>query len=215
MRKKVTRDAADRRTLRTRRALRDAFLALLVERGFDDVNVLEICERANIGRSTFYTHYQSKDELLDGGLDDLRDELRRRVKPATHDVGKLTFARGLIEHVQEQRRLFRAIVGRRSGIVVQTRFRTMVHELVAEDFVRFARNGWRRDAAIHYVTGALVQVLSWWVDARSSVTADEIERLLIELSTNAVAEFRGTKFDALSAADAKLPVRSSLRHQSR
>ena len=64
---------------RTRRALRDAFHALMAERGWDNVSVQSICERADIGRSTFYMHYDSKEQLLEGGLDDLRQVLRRSV----------------------------------------------------------------------------------------------------------------------------------------
>ena len=54
----------DRRTERTRQALIDAFVALLFERGYDEINVAEIIERANIGRSTFYEHYAGKEALL-------------------------------------------------------------------------------------------------------------------------------------------------------
>ncbi|WP_430649333.1 TetR/AcrR family transcriptional regulator [Bradyrhizobium nanningense] len=68
----------DRRVQRTRRALRDAFHTLMAERGWDDVSIQSICERANIGRSTFYLHYDSKEQLLEGGLDDLRQALRCR-----------------------------------------------------------------------------------------------------------------------------------------
>ena len=66
----------DRRVLRTRGALRDALLELMVERGWDGVDIQSLCERANIGRSTFYLHYPNKEELLKGSLGDLRAALR-------------------------------------------------------------------------------------------------------------------------------------------
>ena len=52
----------DRRSLRTRTALRDALLGLIAERGWDEIAVQDLCERANIGRSTFYLHFP-KDTL--------------------------------------------------------------------------------------------------------------------------------------------------------
>lgn len=200
MKKNGARNQRDRRTLRTRRALNEAFLRLLVEKGFDKLSVLEVCERADVGRSTFYTYFQSKEELLDGGLGDLRDELRRQAAARMRDVEVLPFARGLIDHIQEQRRLFRAIVGRRSGVVVQARFRKMVHELVAEDLARFRYPDWRGDAASHYVTGAVVQVLAWWVDARSSIAADVIEAFLIEVTMGALSGTQGRKRFVASAS---------------
>ena len=213
MKKDRIRNREDRRTLRTRRALNGAFLSLLAERGFDELSVLEVCERANVGRSTFYTHFQSKEELLDGGLGDLRDELRRQAAARRHEVKMLPFARGLIDHIREQRRLFRAIVGRRSGVVVQARFRMMVHELVAEDLARFRYTDWRGDAASHYVTGALVQVLAWWVDAKSSIPADAIEAFLIEVTMNALSATPRRNRLVSSAADGPSQMRSGERRR--
>jgi AcrR family transcriptional regulator len=165
----------DRRVQRTRRALRDAFHALMAERGWDDVSVQSICERADIGRSTFYLHYDSKEQLLEGGLDDLRQTLRcsasqdKRGQP-----NALPFLRGLIEHAHEQRKLFRALIGRRSGHVVRMRFRDMVLGLVREDLDRLAAS-WRRDAAAHCLTGAVVELLAWMAETRHPVRVDEVE----------------------------------------
>jgi AcrR family transcriptional regulator len=184
-------ETGDRRVQRTRRALRLAFVSLLAERGWDWVTVQAVCERADVGRSTFYMHFQGKEDLLEGGLDDLRHELRRQATDEREsEATLLPFARGLIEHVREQRRLFRAIVGRRSGHVVQMRFRAMVRELVAEDLARHAAPSWHRDAAAHYVAGALVELLAWWMEGRRAATADEIEHLMRGLARPIVAELR-------------------------
>ena len=67
----------DRRSARTRLALRGALIQLIGERGWDEVAVQDVCERANIGRSTFYSHFPNKDALLLGALEDLRRELVR------------------------------------------------------------------------------------------------------------------------------------------
>lgn len=54
----------DRRVRRTRAALTDTFLALVVERPYDDIAVGDIIERAGVGRSTFYQHFANKEDLL-------------------------------------------------------------------------------------------------------------------------------------------------------
>src|SRR3982751_1547576 len=54
----------DRRTQRTRQALMMAFVGEVLTRGYEDVSVEDIVKRANIGRSTFYMHYKSKEDLL-------------------------------------------------------------------------------------------------------------------------------------------------------
>src|SRR5262249_477652 len=51
----------DRRVVRTRQTLRAALIALLYERGWDAISVQDICGRAGVGRSTFYTHFADKE----------------------------------------------------------------------------------------------------------------------------------------------------------
>src|SRR5688572_21269164 len=116
--------ATDRRVLRTRRTLRNALVELILERGWDEVSVQDVCERADVGRSTFYMHFADKEELLFSGFDDLRKEVRAQLA-AQGDAGPrvLGFARGLLEHAHENQRLGRAMFGKRSGQAVQKRFR--------------------------------------------------------------------------------------------
>ena len=54
----------DPRVRRTQQLLRDAFLALVLEHGFEAVRVSEIIARAGVNRATFYRHYRSKRDLL-------------------------------------------------------------------------------------------------------------------------------------------------------
>jgi AcrR family transcriptional regulator len=54
----------DRRTERTRQALMTAFIGEMLSRGYSEISVEEIAERANVGRSTFYAHYRSKEDIL-------------------------------------------------------------------------------------------------------------------------------------------------------
>jgi AcrR family transcriptional regulator len=54
----------DRRTERTRLALLSAFVDLVLKRGYGALTTGEISRQANVGRSTFYLHFASKEELL-------------------------------------------------------------------------------------------------------------------------------------------------------
>lgn len=177
----------DRRVLKTRLALRNAFLELLPEKGWDELSVQDICDQANVGRSTFYIHFQNKEELLSNGLNDLREGLRQQaLSMQSKGGGAFPFVRGLIEHMFEQKRIFRSIVGRRSGHVVQTRFRELILQLVGDSFEKTVPAGWERDAAIHYIAGALFELLSWSVDDDTR-TAEEIERCFQLLSLKVTA----------------------------
>jgi AcrR family transcriptional regulator len=165
----------DRRTQRTRRTLTNALLSLLSERGWDELSVQDICDRADIGRSTFYGHFQNKEELLASGFDALRDALQR--SPESEDPERFVrfrFVGGLIEHLYEHRCVFRAIVGRRSGHVVQTRFRELILQLISSDLRDTGVSGWRVGATAHYLAGALFELLAWAVDNDSTQSAPDI-----------------------------------------
>lgn len=176
----------DRRVERTRRVLRESLIALILERGWDGVTVQDVCDRADVGRSTFYTHFVDKEDLLVGGLDDLGKSLRVAFKPSGSSE-PLGFARGLIAHVHEQRRLFRAIVGKRGGQVVQQRFRALLVEMIREDISLLVPAGADRDGAAHFIAGAMLEMLTWWLDARTPLPALDIERMFLRLARPAVA----------------------------
>lgn len=55
----------DRRQRKTRRAIYQAFESLMSQEHYQAVTVAQIIGRADIGRSTFYAHYETKDDLLD------------------------------------------------------------------------------------------------------------------------------------------------------
>ena len=57
----------DRRVARTKRQLSKALIELILEKGYDHVTNQDILDRADVGRSTFYAHYESKDVLLVDG----------------------------------------------------------------------------------------------------------------------------------------------------
>lgn len=182
----MTQPPSDRRSLRTRGALRNALIELIGERGWDDIAVQDVCERANVGRSTFYSHYTGKDALLQGGLDDLRAELQRqaRTRQGTASAGAsdgFHFAPGLIAHAHEQRRIFSGMIGRRSGYVVHQRFREMVIRLVTDELPA-STGKFPRQAAACWLAGALVELLSWWVEQHTSLPPEELAAWFNELS---------------------------------
>jgi AcrR family transcriptional regulator len=181
----------DRRVTRTLLALRAGLIGLMVEKDWDDISVQDICDRANIGRSTFYTHYNDKGDLLLAGFEELRRELRaRRAKLASSD--RLAFARGIIDHAYEHRDLFRALFGKRSGHLVQKRFRKIVTDLVKLDFADLIDDRARVDAIAHYVAGAFLELITWWLDTRNSLEPDDIETLFRKMTTPAIAGAQAT-----------------------
>jgi AcrR family transcriptional regulator len=172
----------DRRVRRTRDAIHRALIALMLEKGYDAVTVADIIDRADIGRSTFYTHYTDKQHVLYASLDQLAAFLR-----AHGDVsgGRLFgFSLAMFEHVHEQRELLRALLGRRGGTVVYNRIRQVLTDLVRDELGPRTGPGAvvPVDIAVDSVVGAYLALLSRWVDDNEPRTPRDMDlafRLLV------------------------------------
>jgi AcrR family transcriptional regulator len=155
----------DRRVRRTRRALREALIALIVERGYEKVTVQDVLDRADIGRSTFYAHYRDKDELFAACFDDLRADLERELAATTagpsHDDPTRPIG-VLFDHAYGNQRVYRALCGR----TAETAGTRMLHRLVLDSLRgHLTPVGLKLPAEVvaEYHAGALVAVLVWWV----------------------------------------------------
>jgi AcrR family transcriptional regulator len=106
----------DRRVQRTQELIRSAFRSLLEEKGFEALTVQQIIDRANVGRATFYAHFDSKDELFANGFDELRSSLtaRQRAARSSEDAVEervFAFSHDMFTHANEYRGVFRAMAG--------------------------------------------------------------------------------------------------------
>jgi len=179
----------DRRVQRTQRSLREALIALILERGWENVSVLDVCERADVGRSTFYAHFADKEELLVSGFADLREALHERL--ATVSGEPLGFTLALIEHAHEYKRLFKALMGRRTALAVQSGFMDIVRQLVAEDLAwDDERASPIRDLAATYITGAFWELLRWWFEQRNPPPAAVVSATFKRLTMPVLREIR-------------------------
>ena len=173
----------DRRVQRTRRALREALLALVLERGWERVSVRDVCAVADVGRSTFYSHFADREELLLSGFDELEAELRAR------DPRPLGFVAGLAEHVEQNRALARRVMSRRGGPPVRHRMSGLVVGLIEKDLAPLAPPSPVRTATAHYLAGALIDLLLWRLDDRSGMSIPETEALFRRLSEPVLRSF--------------------------
>lgn len=180
-------EIVDRRIQRTREALREAMMDLMVERGWDAIDVSALCDRANIGRSTFYQHYPNKEELLKANFVGLRDALLAQVPSEVSAPGELAFIPGLIAHVHEAQEVFRALLNRRSGNYVQDRFRELLVEMMLVSMPGGKTRNWQSTARAHYLGGALFELLAWWLGNNRPQKPKDIEALFYLWSTPVLA----------------------------
>lgn len=185
----------DRRVQRTQQALREALVSLIVERGYEGVTVQDILDRANVGRATFYAHYYDKEDLLLSGFDHLRAELDRQLQDVGTTVSLeqavMPIGRVLFRHAKVYHHVYKAMVGKRSGSVFLAQLHAYVEAAVqrqlnaqttAEELAHVPMG-----IVVQYVTGALLALLTWWLDADCPYTAEYMELRFIQMTAPAVA----------------------------
>jgi AcrR family transcriptional regulator len=185
----------DRRVERTRQLVRAAFRSLLEEKGYESLTVQEIIDRANVGRATFYAHFENKDELFASGFDELRASLRTRQRAALSrggDIGERVFgfSHEMFVHANEYRAVFHAMIGKHSGVVVQRLLHKLLVDLVRDDVKaatdRGATSAVAIDAAAQFIAGGLFGLLVWWLNATPRLSADEVNALFRKLAMPAL-----------------------------
>ncbi len=115
----------DRRVQKTRKLLQDALIELVAEKSYESVTIREILDRANVGRSTFYAHFQDKDQLLHSILDRLNELFEQHEKlflDAKNNFGnadimnlthELSHTLSLFKFIGQNHRFFKAMLGNR------------------------------------------------------------------------------------------------------
>ena len=128
--------ADDRRSLRSRRLLWEALLAMLQTEDWAEITVQKICDQADVARSTFYAHYQTKQDLLDAGFALGLQEINRQIAalPATPD--RLHSLDWLVAHLSNAQGFQRRLQGSSAGFTIMLRFRAMTSELMRRDLQR-------------------------------------------------------------------------------
>jgi AcrR family transcriptional regulator len=123
--KDMTQNIPDRRVRKTRKLLQDALMELVAEKGYESVSIREILDRANVGRSTFYAHFQDKEQLLHSildRLDELFEQHKKQIIDATKNLentdhtdlpSDLSPTLSLHQFVRQNHRFFKAMLGSR------------------------------------------------------------------------------------------------------
>ena len=183
----------DRRVARTRTTIQDAFISLVLARGYEPITIKEICVAANVGRATFYSHYRSKDDLKRAGLEHLRRSLLTRRGDAAAK-GRLSFSLLVFQHARDHLHLYRALAGSRGGAVALETIGEIVAELVRADLAAagYPASGGvasvvPRDLVVRFVVGAFMAMLTGWLDTGAKLPPARMDDAFRRLTSKGVA----------------------------
>ena len=189
----------DRRVQKTQRLLHEALGTLIQEKSYDDIAVTEILDRANVGRSTFYTHFRDKDELLVSGIHDILRAVHPTERPSSRKgpASPLWFSLPMFEHLDRHRRAGEARMGRRGRAILHEHLRRALVDLIADDVKKDLPARKKpagqipSDLLVHYVVSTFILVLNWWVESASPLPAQDVNEIFRRLVLPALVAAQG------------------------
>lgn len=190
----MTRHSIDRRIERTRDLLHHAMISLILKKGYDAITITDICQTANISRSTFYMHYTGKDDLKKKGVEDhLRrmlsnDHLTKNKRPEIHRPFNFAFSLPMFEHARAHLDLYRALLGGTGSSIALASIRKIVSERIRAEMAhhRRATPDVPRDVKVQYVVGAYMSLLTWWLDSGARLSPEKIDATFQHLADKGV-----------------------------
>ena len=173
----------DRRSQRTRQALGDALVELMAEKGYDAISIKDIIERANVGRSTFYSHYVDKDELFVRQMDRVMDMLSQHVPPDVPDGNPFFPSLGLFQHIQEQWKLFKSHAWGTGIDILTKRMQKSLSEKIEG---RLVASGQTFEVPVtviaNFLAGSFLSMLRWWMDNKMTYTPEQMDEMFCKLA---------------------------------
>jgi AcrR family transcriptional regulator len=180
----------NRQVQKTQKLLQEALARLIREKNYDSITIKEILDLANVGRSTFYTHFLDKDDLL---VSCIQDMLRSVHAPGIPSSAKryermICFSFPVFDHIYHHLETDGSKLGTRGRAIVHKHLENVIADLISDD-VRDALQGRQKTAGpvspellVRYVATTFTLVLNWWVESRNPLTpkdANEMFRALI------------------------------------
>ena len=187
----------------TREAMLAAAREVIIEKGYNHVDILDITERANVSRATFYKHFANKEDcvrqLMVSGFDALAEEIFQGGRVAT---SREAWVRQSLERVlnwaADNRAFMLIMVGGAASSQLNAFGRQYMVDLVERTIDEFEpgnqRSPFPRDVRAQVVTGILIQTLGWWLESDTGYSAPALAAMIQEIVS------RGLEYPARAAA---------------
>ena len=177
----------DRRQQKTQRATFDALISLLEHKPYSKITVQEIIDAANIGRSTFYSHFETKDELLRALCADVFEHVfsDHPAKERTHDFSddeqtienEITH---ILYHLQDDRDSVRRLLSRES----EGLFMSYLKDYVAIAFGERSHHplpSVPEEYLANHLACSFAETVRWWMK-QGKYTPEEVARFYLEVN---------------------------------
>lgn len=162
----------DRRISKTKKAVFAAFEKLLTEKRYEKLTIQEIIDGADIGRTTFYAHFQTKDDLLGEMCAELFDHIFSDdlAQEVTHDFsGKKedvhTEIRHILYHLRDDQIRLKRIFTCESSELFWAYFRKPFEQMIRTHMAgEISSETVPEDFMLRHITSSFIETVKWWFE---------------------------------------------------
>jgi AcrR family transcriptional regulator len=166
------------------------------EKGYHAIVVNEILERADVGRSAFYSHFRNKDALHATGIDQiLHGTASRPLPPTVGPFGKLLwFSFPVFEYIGQHRHATVTKMSQRGRAVVHQHLQKRLVDEIRDDVravlqhVQPTGNTIPADLLAEHIVATFIRTLEWWVDRGGSLSPQQADDIFLSLVVPTLAE---------------------------
>ena len=174
----------DRRQRKTREAIFHAFSGLLSAKDFHQITVGEIIDKADVGRATFYSHFETKDFLLKDFCEELfchifdtRNSSNSEHRHIFECSGSDSVFLHLFQHLQKNDNNILILLSSRNNELFLRYFKEALELLVEQNLSLFESGKpdevpasfWK-----HHIVSTFTDTLKWWIDHGVKESPEEI-----------------------------------------
>ena len=174
----------DRRQRKTREAIFKAFISLLGKKDYNNITVGEIIEKADVGRATFYSHFETKDFLLKELSKDLFDHIFETEEGITSshshifdcDSTDSVFLHLFSHLLKNDNNVLELLAGRNNELFL-TYFKSNLTELIKsrlDEFKISKKKELPQDFLVNHIASTFVETLRWWVQNNTNLSPETI-----------------------------------------
>ena len=181
----------DARVRRTRDALGDALVALMQEKPFETITIQDVLDRAHVSRSTFYSHYSDKDDLLMSDSEEFFEALSMALSAHSDKSERVFPVKEFFNHLANVQPFYKALV--KSGKfqenmeLARGHFARGIERRLSELPRGKSIPANERSAIAFTQAGALLSLLAWWLDRGMREPPEQMDELFHRMVWNGLS----------------------------
>lgn len=163
-----------RRVRMTKMLLKESLIELMKNKSIHTISIKEICEGADINRSTFYRHYNTQYDLYDDIIDDIsKDIYEIYLSSADGNLADTVLLTNILHYIEDNREKFLVLLSEKGNISLGETYNRLTERFI--DRNNFSELG---TYIAKFVAAGMTSVLWTWLDSEKRVSPEEIAGLI-------------------------------------